>query len=60
MSVGPDATNKELNPAGFRDFALVLETLSFEIGCIAVENVNVGRVDVNVLKKPNIRDHSRG
>jgi hypothetical protein len=51
MSIRPDTTNKERNPASFRDFFLILETLGFKIGRISVQNMNVGRVNVNVLKK---------
>ena len=50
MSIRPDATHKKLNPASFRDFSLVLETFGFKIGRISIENVDVGRVNVNVLK----------
>lgn len=51
MAVGPDAADEELDAAGPRDFPLVVETLGFQVGRVAVEDVHVGGVDVDVLRK---------
>lgn len=42
---------EEVDATSTLDLGLVLDTLSLEVGCVAVEDVDVARVDVNVLEK---------
>lgn len=51
MSVGPDAAEEELDAAYVLDFLLVRDALGFEVGGVAVEDVDVGRVDVDVREE---------
>ena len=54
VAVGPDAADEEPDAAGFGDLPLVLLALGLKVGRVAVEDVHVGGVDVDVLRKKSI------
>jgi hypothetical protein len=51
MSIGPYASKEQLYAAGLGDLLLVLTTLGFQIRCIAVEDIDVGRGNVYVREE---------
>ena len=55
MAVRADAADEELDATGLRNFSLVFEALGLEVGRVAVEDVDVGGIDVDVLKGADVR-----
>jgi hypothetical protein len=49
VAVGPDTADEELDAAGLGNLLFVFLTLHLEVGSVAVQDVDVVRVDVNVL-----------
>ena len=50
VAVGPDAADEELDAAGLGDLPFVLLTLGLKARRVAIEDVHVGRVDVDMLR----------
>ena len=50
-------SHKEINSASILDLLLKRVTLSLQVVCIAIQNVHVGGVNVNVLEEvfPHVR-----
>ena len=55
VAVRADAADEELDATGLRNFSLVFEALGLEVGRVAVEDVDVGGIDVDVLKGADVR-----
>ena len=51
MAVGADAAEEEVDAADFADTLLVGCTLGFEVGGVAVEDMDVVRLHIDVLKE---------
>ena len=49
MAVGADAADEELDAAGLGNLLFVFLTLRLKVGSVAVQDVDVVRIDVNVL-----------
>jgi hypothetical protein len=49
VAVGADAADEELDAAGLGDLLFVFLTLKLEVGSVSVQDVDVVRIDVNVL-----------
>lgn len=56
MAVWSDTTEEELNAAHARDFGFVGCCLGGEIGCIAVQDVDIGGEDVDVREEVFIHE----
>jgi len=51
VPIGPDAAEEELDPPRAPDLLLVRDALLLEVGGVAVEDVDVRRVDVDVAEE---------
>ncbi len=61
MAVRADSANKQFDSSGGSNFSLVIFALLFEVRSVSVKDVDVIRVNVNVLKSCNhaITGHQR-
>ena len=51
VTVGADSTNEEFDPAGLGNLPFVVDALKLEVRRVSVEDVDVVRINVDMLKK---------
>ena len=51
MAIGPDASNEKFDSSGYFDLMLELITFLDQVRSVAIQDMDVARVDVNVLQE---------